>query len=101
MVGGGGVDVGDLIQAPLIMLDRRWPSYEWVQRVLFASSRAPMGAIQVDNVPLAKGLALRGLGVALLPITAVAAELASGLLKRVDLKGATMPSRRVLAIERL
>jgi DNA-binding transcriptional LysR family regulator len=45
-------------------------------------------------------MVLAGLGVALLPTTAVAGELFSGALRRVDLVGTQPIERRIVAIRR-
>jgi DNA-binding transcriptional LysR family regulator len=56
---------------------------------------------EVDNIEAAKRMVERGLGVALLPATAVADALAAGSLCEIRLVGARTVRRRIVAIERL
>jgi DNA-binding transcriptional LysR family regulator len=99
-VSEGAIPVTRLADATLILYDRRSADFEITQALLRGSGVAPYGVIEVDSVDTARRLVARGLGVALLPSTAVAADIAAGELARVELTGAAVPRRRVVAIER-
>src|SRR5205823_3826481 len=61
----------------------------------------PRGVLELDHIDAAKQMVLAGLGVALLPTTAVASELRSGSLRRVELIGTPRIERRIAALRRL
>ena len=60
----------------------------------------PRGVTEVDNIEAAKRMVERGLGVALLPGTAVADTLSSGTLREIELVGTATIRRRIVAVER-
>jgi DNA-binding transcriptional LysR family regulator len=60
----------------------------------------PRGVTEVDNIEAAKRMVERGLGVALLPGTAVADTLSGGSLREITLVGAATIRRRIVAVER-
>ena len=51
--------------------------------------------LELDHIDAAKQMVLAGLGVALLPTTAVANELRDGTLRRIDLVGSPPIERRI------
>ena len=61
----------------------------------------PRGVLELDHIDAAKQMVLAGLGVALLPTTAVASELRSGTLRRIELVGTPRIERRIAALRRL
>jgi DNA-binding transcriptional LysR family regulator len=60
----------------------------------------PRGVTEVDNIEAGKRMVERGLGVALLPGTAVADALTAGSLRAIELAGAATIRRRIVAVER-
>jgi DNA-binding transcriptional LysR family regulator len=60
----------------------------------------PRGVMELDNIDAAKKMVEQGLGVALLPHTAVTAELERGSLKAVTLAGAESPRQRIVIFRR-
>jgi DNA-binding transcriptional LysR family regulator len=56
--------------------------------------------MELDNIDAAKQMVGQGLGVALLPNTSVASELADGRLRAIDIEGAAPIRRRMVAIRR-
>jgi DNA-binding transcriptional LysR family regulator len=56
--------------------------------------------MELDNIDAAKQMVLQGLGIALLPASAVARELRGGRLSAVELIGAEPIRRRITAIRR-
>jgi DNA-binding transcriptional LysR family regulator len=84
----------------LILFDRTSSYYDLTNAVFRQAGRRPREVIELDNIDAAKQMVLAGLGVALLPTTAVAAELRAGTLQRVDLVGTGRIERRVIAVRR-
>lgn len=92
--------VGSLREARLILFDRTSSYYELTNALFREAGVAPAGVMELDNIDAAKQMVLAGLGVALLPHTAVARELAAGSLRRLPLREARTIRRRIVAIRR-
>jgi DNA-binding transcriptional LysR family regulator len=94
------LDVARLSDATLILFDRQSSYYDLTNASFRAAGVAPRGTIALDNIEAAKQMVRHGLGVALLPHTAIAADIARGSLKAVALRGATPIRRRIIAVQR-
>jgi DNA-binding transcriptional LysR family regulator len=97
---GNPVSAGDLLSTTLVMLDRRWASSGVLLDVFAASGTLPFDTIEIESVELAKQLVSRGVGVAMLPMTAVAREIDRGEFVRLPLTEARPVARRVVLVER-
>jgi DNA-binding transcriptional LysR family regulator len=87
-------------EVQLILFDRT-SSYHRLTFDFFQQAGAmPRGIMELDNIDAAKKMVEQGLGVALLPHTAVAAELAGGTLRAVPLADAPAPNRRIVIFRR-
>ena len=96
----GRVPLEALGAEQLILFDRT-SSYHALTSALFRGAGVtPRGAMEVDNIEAAKKMVQHQLGVAFLPATAVADELAAGLLHSVALADASPVRRRIVAIFR-
>jgi DNA-binding transcriptional LysR family regulator len=90
----------ELLEVQLILFDRT-SSYRRLTSEFFEGVGAvPRGVMELDNIDAAKKMVEQGLGVALLPHTAVAAELESGSLKAVTLAEAESPRQRIVIFRR-
>ena len=96
----GTVDVGEISHVQLILFDRTSSYYEVTNALFRTAGVVPRGITEVDNIEAAKRMVDRGLGVALLPGTAVADALSAGSLKEIALGGATTIRRQIVAVER-
>ncbi len=94
------VDIEELSRARLIMFDRTSSYYELTSALFRTAGVAPNGVMELDNIDAAKQMVGHGLGVALLPYTSVAAELADGRLHAVTIDGADPIRRSIVAIRR-
>jgi DNA-binding transcriptional LysR family regulator len=99
-VAEGPIPLSRLGDATLVFYDRGSDDYEATQSMLRRAGVTPYGVIEVDSVDTARRLTARGLGVALLPSTAAAAEFDAGRLAVVGLADAPPIERRVVALER-
>jgi DNA-binding transcriptional LysR family regulator len=97
----GKVDVSEIRHAQLILFDRTSSYYDVTNALFRVAGVIPRGVTEVDNIEAAKRMVERGLGVALLPGTAVADTLSSGSLREIELTGTAMIKRRIVAVERL
>jgi DNA-binding transcriptional LysR family regulator len=89
-----------LTEVQLILFDRT-SSYHRLTSDFFEELGAvPRGVMELDNIDAAKKMVEQGLGVALLPHTAVAAELDAGSLRAVTLAEAPTPKRRIVILRR-
>ncbi len=96
----GHVEVDQLADTTLILFDRTSSYYELTHALFRAAGVAPRGTIELDNIEAAKQMVRRGLGVALLPHSAIAADVASGSLRAVALEGVAPMRRRLVAVRR-
>jgi DNA-binding transcriptional LysR family regulator len=94
------IPVDGVRDARLILFDRTSSYYDLTNALFRQAGSAPRGILELDNIDAAKQMVLAGLGVALLPTTAVARELRSGALRRVQLVGTRPIERRIVAIRR-
>ncbi len=97
----GRVDVSEIKHAQLILFDRTSSYYDLTNAMFRAAGVVPRGVTEVDNIEAAKRMVERGLGVALLPGTAIADALASGSVREVGLGGVATIRRQIVAVERL
>jgi DNA-binding transcriptional LysR family regulator len=84
----------------LILFDRTSSYYEITQAAFLASGVTVRGAMELDNIEAAKKMVEAGVGVALLPRSAVAAEAGSGVLCQVELSEAPPMRRTLVAMRR-
>ena len=96
----GSVDVAEISRAQLILFDRTSSYYDLTNALFRGAGVSPRGVTEVDNIEAAKRMVERGLGVALLPGTAVADALEGGSLSEIGLVGAEPIRRRIVAVER-
>ena len=96
----GAVDVSEIRHAQLILFDRTSSYYDVTNALFRIAGVVPRGVTEVDNIEAAKRMVERGLGVALLPGTAVADALSGGSLREIELAGAAAIRRRIVAVER-
>jgi DNA-binding transcriptional LysR family regulator len=96
----GIVDVSEISHVQLILFDRTSSYYEVTNALFRAAGVVPRGITEVDNIEAAKRMVDRGLGVALLPGTAVADALTAGSLREIRLGGAATIRRQIVAVER-
>jgi DNA-binding transcriptional LysR family regulator len=96
----GRVDVSEVSHAQLILFDRTSSYYDITSSLFRVAGVVPRGVTEVDNIEAAKRMVELGLGVALLPGTAVAETLAAGSLCEIELAGTAPIRRRIVAVER-
>jgi DNA-binding transcriptional LysR family regulator len=87
--------------ARLILFDRTSSYYDLTNALFRPAGRLPRGVLELDHIDAAKQMVLAGLGVALLPTTAVANELRDGTLRRLELIGTPRIERRIAVLRRL
>jgi DNA-binding transcriptional LysR family regulator len=96
----GAVDVSEIRHAQLILFDRTSSYYDVTNALFRVAGVVPRGVMEVDNIEAAKRMVERGLGVALLPGTAVADSIEVGSLREIELIGTVTIRRRIEAVER-
>ena len=84
----------------LVFFDRTSSYFDLTNAMFREAGVTPGGAIELDNIDAAKKMVEQGLGVALLPNTAVTDEVDDGSLVRVGLTGGRPVRRRIVAITR-
>ena len=96
----GEIAVEEMSEEQLILFDRT-SSYHDLSSAFFREAGVvPRGVMELDNIDATKKMVRQGLGVALLPHTAVAEELEAGTLRSVTIADAAPVRRRIVAIRR-
>ena len=90
----------ELSDAQLILFDRTSSYHRLTSEFFEGVGAVPRGVMELDNIDAAKKMVEQGLGFALLPHTAVAAELERGSLQTVTLADAPAPKRRIVIFRR-
>jgi DNA-binding transcriptional LysR family regulator len=96
----GSVDIGDVASERLILFDRTSSYYELTQSFFLSLGVTPREVMELDNIEAAKKMVQRRLGIALLPRSAVAGELAAGSLSLVGVTGGPPVAQKIVAIRR-
>jgi DNA-binding transcriptional LysR family regulator len=94
------VSMTDMGQEQLILFDRTSSYYEVTQAAFLAAGVTVRGMMELDNIEAAKKMVERGLGVALLPRSAISREVAAGNLGRVELRGVAPMRRNIVSMRR-
>ena len=94
------VHVREMQTVQLILFDRTSSYYSLTNALFRSAGITPRAVTEVDNVETAKRMVERGLGVALLPATAVADALGERILREIELLGVRPVSRRIVLLER-
>ena len=95
-----GISIAEISEVQLILFDRT-SSYHGLTSAFFREAGVtPRGVMELDNIDAAKKMVQQGLGVALLPQTAVAGELADGSLVAVRLADVEPAHRQIVAVRR-
>src|SRR2546421_5873030 len=92
--------MAEVAQQKLIMFDRTSSYYEITQAAFLAAGVTLRGLMELDSIEAAKKMVERGLGVSLLPRTAVVREVGAGALCRVELLDAAPMRRQIVAMRR-
>jgi DNA-binding transcriptional LysR family regulator len=94
------VGIADVASERLIFFDRTSSYYELTQSFFLSLGVTPREVMELDNIESAKKMVERRLGIALLPRTAVAGELAAKTLTQVSVTDAPAMSQKIVAIRR-
>lgn len=94
------VPMADVAGQKLIMFDRTSSYYEITQAAFLSAGVKLRGLMELDSIEAAKKMVERGLGVALLPATAVAREVEGGTLCLVKLADAPPMQNTIVAFRR-
>ncbi len=96
----GSARLADVVAEGLVVFDRASSYYELTQALFVGAGVPPRMIMELDNFEAAKKMLEEGLGVALLPIVAVARELELGQLASVPILDAGPVHRRMVVIRR-
>ena len=92
--------MAEVASQKLIMFDRTSSYYEITQGAFLSAGVSLRGLMELDSIEAAKKMVERGLGVALLPGTAVAREVAGGTLCAIKMKDAPTMQNTIVAYRR-
>jgi DNA-binding transcriptional LysR family regulator len=92
--------VSGLEHERIILFDRASSYYELTRSLLLAAGLATTRAMELDNIEAAKRMVERGLGVALLPRSAIGDDVADGRLRLVRITDGARINRPIVALRR-
>jgi DNA-binding transcriptional LysR family regulator len=92
--------IDELDGRPFVELEARGPEHRQIEAVLRAAGVKPSRVVTVDTMQAGKEVVAQGLGFAFLARSHLATDLANGVLREVDVLGATLPSRHIVALRR-
>lgn len=94
------IKVAEVASEHLILFDRTSSYHELTSTLFRQAGVLPRGVMELDTIDAAKKMVEQGLGVALLPHSAVAPELSAGRLASGKLADAKAIRRRIVAVRR-
>ncbi|CAN5498983.1 LysR family transcriptional regulator [soil metagenome] len=94
----GRVTLDQLTEARLILFDRASSYYDLTNAIFREAGVLPRAVMELDNIEAAKKMVELGLGVAVLPQTAIADELRQGVLRAVEIEGSPRIRRRIVMV---
>jgi DNA-binding transcriptional LysR family regulator len=97
---GREVRLAELAGEPLVLFGRSSSYRAFTEAVFRQAGVMPDSVLELDNIDAAKKMVEHGLGIPLVPHSAVTGELASGALSLVDLVDTTLPRREIVAVRR-
>jgi DNA-binding transcriptional LysR family regulator len=96
----GAVGTEEISEVQLILFDRTSSYHRLTNEFFRGAGAVPRAVMELDNIDAAKKMVEQGLGVALLPHTAVAGELEAGALRAVRLSDAPALKREIVIFRR-
>lgn len=98
IAGRGAISIAEIAGAQLILFDRTSSYHGLTSAFLREAGVTPRGVMELDNIDATKKMVQQGLGVAFLPHTAVAEELAAGSLRALRIMDAEPVTRQIVAV---
>jgi DNA-binding transcriptional LysR family regulator len=97
---GRKVRLADLGGEPLVLFGRSSSYHDFTEAVFRQAGLLPDSVLELDNIEAAKKMVEHGIGISLVPDSAVMADLASGVLAVVHVADTTLPRREIVAVRR-
>ena len=97
---GGQARLADLAGEVLVLFGRSSSYLEFTTAIFRQAGALPGSVLELDNIEAAKKMVERGLGVSMVPVSTVAAELAAGTLTQIELVDAAPVRREIVAVRR-
>jgi DNA-binding transcriptional LysR family regulator len=92
--------LADLAGEVLVLFGRSSSYLEFTTATFRQAGVLPTSVLELDNIEAAKKMVECGLGVSLVPVSTVAAELAAGTLTQIELVDAAPVRREIVAVRR-
>jgi DNA-binding transcriptional LysR family regulator len=100
LAGRRRVRLADLAGEVLVLFGHSSSYVDFTNAIFRQAGVLPRSVMELDNIEAAKKMVERGLGVSLVPASAVAAELAAGTLAELELVDAVPGRREIVAVRR-
>src|SRR6266536_2935476 len=92
--------LAELAGEPLVLFGRSSSYRAFTEAVFREAGVMPDSVLELDNIEAAKKMVEHGIGISLVPHSALTGELATGALSVVDLVDTTLPRREIVAVRR-
>ncbi len=96
----GQIRMAQMATEHLILFDRTSSYHELTSSIFRQAGIDPRGYLEVDNIDAAKRMVEQRLGIALLPLTSVQAEIGSGRLAPVTVEDMAPVRRQIVVVRR-
>jgi DNA-binding transcriptional LysR family regulator len=97
---GHKVRLAELGGEPLVLFGRSSSYRDFTEAVFRQAGVMPDSVLELDNIEAAKKMVEHGIGISLVPESAVMADLANGVLAVVHVVDTTLPRRDIVAVRR-
>jgi DNA-binding transcriptional LysR family regulator len=97
---GHKVRLADLGNEPLVLFGRSSSYRDFTEAVFRQAGVMPDSVLELDNIEAAKKMVEHGIGISLVPDSAVMTDLANGVLSVVHVVDTALPRREIVAVRR-
>ncbi len=97
---GRNVRLADLGGEPLVLFGRSSSYRDFTEAVFRQAGVMPDSVLELDNIEAAKKMVEHGIGISLVPDSAVMADLNNGVLSVVHVADTTLPRREIVVVRR-
>ncbi len=94
----GRVTVVEAGREPFLFFERSSSYHSLIYSMFLRVGVVPESAMELDSMETTKHMVEAGLGIAILPVISVERELASGTLRRVEIRDMEQPARREVGV---
>ena len=96
--GKGRVTVAEAGREPFLFFERHSSYHTLIYGMFLREGIVPESPMELDSIEATKHMVEAGLGVAILPVVSIGREIATGTLKRVEIRDMEQPAQREVGV---